>query len=363
MTRPCSVSASPVSFSLLAAAAATVFLLTVVATTVGAVEKVVVGNGDGSTPYEIALAHKSYGKVHTIETSNEHRFADTSDPEMGHYAANFHLEYMAVRGLADLPALILETVDEPYTGTYYGRDDFNNGKKATTPLGRVPVLTHGEFRLHQSSSIVRYLAKYFSLSGITPEDEAEIDVLYETVKELFGGHKFLKVHPEALEAAVLAGQALPEIRYATMTNRGQYSELEQSTAILRVFEEVLATSQTGHLVGTDLSYADLALFLKLDELAESDKSPHWVTAPEFTRLAAFYNNIAETDGVERFLAHGRRMPRIERCGGEGAAGDYCYKHDRHCCVAPPNSPLGDGEEDPIPHVPEDEYHPGGGEEL
>jgi hypothetical protein len=69
--------------------------------------------------------------------------------------AEFHLYYLTIRALADLPALMLEYAGEPYEATYYGRKEFAT-VKSSFALGRVPVLKHDGLELSQSNSIVRY---------------------------------------------------------------------------------------------------------------------------------------------------------------------------------------------------------------
>ena len=101
-------------------------------------------------------------------------------------AAKHHLHYMALRGLAEVPALILELQDTPYTASYWNRADFNE-MKIKYPLGRVPCLVGfdgggDKAILAQSSSITQYLAEETGMPLMdTAAGRAKVSAAYETV--------------------------------------------------------------------------------------------------------------------------------------------------------------------------------------
>ena len=98
-----------------------------------------------------------------------------------------HLKYLALRGLADLPALILEVGGVPYRATYFGKSDFMT-MKPSFEFGRLPVLEVEGHEVSQSATIVRFLAERAGLSGSTLAEKVRADTLYETYKDLFVSH-------------------------------------------------------------------------------------------------------------------------------------------------------------------------------
>ena len=102
----------------------------------------------------------------------------------------FKLVYLTLRGLGELPRIMLEATGMPYEGIYYGKTDLQ-GAKSSLPFGRVPVLENYDGRgnaLAQSAAIVRYLGSRTGLNGQNPHERARVDMVYETVQELFGSH-------------------------------------------------------------------------------------------------------------------------------------------------------------------------------
>jgi glutathione S-transferase len=241
----------------------------------------------------------------------------------------FHLDYLTLRGLAELPVLILEATNTPYNATYFSKEDF--GKvKSSYPLGRLPVLSvlgdvqagdvHADTKLFiaQSASIVRYLAERCQLFGMdTPIRRARVDFAYETVQELMKA-----VTPTSLGNKTESSRHL---HYRDTTNRGHYSPYEKAAAALLTFEEMLGASGGNFLFGTMPSYADLALYLQLAEL--SANSPNWHTVVGTPKLAAFVDAIEAIGNIAAYLNSDRRMPRIEQRTVDGAS-DYFYTPDR-----------------------------------
>lgn len=225
--------------------------------------------------------------------------SETLEPE-------YHLEYLPVRALGELPMLILEVSAYPYTATFYGRPYFLEFEKSKQPLGRLPVLTYFNEngspadRIFQSAAIVRYLADKAMLNGNgSPEVEAEIDALYETVKEL------------PLDAAALKGGRGTNrwLHYKETSNRGDFTDYEKSASTLITFNNFLKETGTGYLVEDYLTYADLALFLKLSELSEEDRFPGWHQEVPVPELKAFHDKIESIPAVRRYMKSKRRMPR------------------------------------------------------
>ena len=150
------------------------------------------------------------------------------------------LVYLALRGLAELPRLMLEVSGTPYTGIYHGKSDLV-AAKPDLPLGRVPVLLNFDGDggvLAQSATIVRHLSTRTGLAGASPTQRSQVDMAYETVKELFSSSQF---DIAAMKAGVEAGEKL-RLHYRETSNRGDHSAWEKGGAALLTVEEMLAAN-------------------------------------------------------------------------------------------------------------------------
>ena len=82
------------------------------------------------------------------------------------------LEYFALRGLGELPRLILEASGLPYDCVFhYLEGDW----KPRAAFGQLPVLHDGELTISQSRAIVRYLARKACIDGATEAEKARVD--------------------------------------------------------------------------------------------------------------------------------------------------------------------------------------------
>eukprot|EP00656_Telonema_subtile_P006708 TRINITY_DN13116_c0_g1_i1.p1 TRINITY_DN13116_c0_g1~~TRINITY_DN13116_c0_g1_i1.p1 ORF type:complete len:337 (+),score=78.56 TRINITY_DN13116_c0_g1_i1:119-1129(+) len=234
-----------------------------------------------------------------------------------------HLKYMTLRGLADLPAMIMECGGLPYRATYYSRVDFQEAK-GSLEFGRLPVLESGGRSLSQSSTIVRYLADRAGLAGGTEAERARVDELFETVKDLFVAHgtwgKAFDV--ETLRAGPVGGESM--LHFRETSNRGEHTAFQKAAVALKTFEDVLVASGTGFLVGANLTYVDLALWQKLQDLGQPDNlGQGWADRLGMPQLGSFAGRLySKQERLAGFVSSGRRMPRIKRVDG-----DYVFFQD------------------------------------
>ena len=257
----------------------------------------------------------------------------------------FTLSYMPMRNRAEVPRLILEATATPHAFDVVGfRTWKSEMKPAMVPefrgdFGKLPVLTSHEdglegddgapFAIGQESAITRFLARR---CGLAPEPgsplDARVDSLYTfyfcTLRNDGQTHEGAQYGPKALRAALsdasaagasrLSRSTAPTYRETRRVN--DLTPAQRSVAALGVFEEQLEISATGFLASSDaMTYVDLALFCELDELAEEDNvGPDFAERLELPRLGAFYERVARTPRVKRYLASPARMPRYERPG-------------------------------------------------
>jgi glutathione S-transferase len=100
----------------------------------------------------------------------------------------FTLHYFAIRGLGELPRLMMELAQIPYDSVMYWD---STEYKELAPFGQLPLLMGGDLDdndmiLSQSSSITRYIAKETNLDGSEngAVGEARADMVFECSKDL-----------------------------------------------------------------------------------------------------------------------------------------------------------------------------------
>ena len=134
---------------------------------------------------------------------------------------------------------------------------------AIHPLGKIPVMRHGEFSLCESKAIATYVDRTFPGPRLFPEDPkrcAKIEqwvsiantVLIPAINSYLQCYFFPRT-PDGRPDRTLIEKTLPEMRaYVEVCNR--------------------AVAETGHLVGADFSYADMNLLPVLAYLCECPES-------------------------------------------------------------------------------------------
>jgi len=243
----------------------------------------------------------------------------------GHGEPQFRLAYMPMRNRCEVARLILEEAGAPYDFEVIGFKRWW-AVKEQTPFGKVPILRAlggaGD-DLAQEGAITRFLARKLGLAGRTVEEEAAVDMVYQqlfcTLRNNGLTHDGEHYSPVALRAA--PGRAGPA--YREMHRLNNCTRAERSLAALDVFEERLARTGTGVLVGDAVTYADLALFYILYELAEEDNVPDFAERFRFPRLGEFLRAMAGRPRLKAYVESPRRMPRYERpgyvyCPGRGS---------------------------------------------
>ena len=210
-------------------------------------------------------------------------------------------------------------------------------------------------KLSQSSTIVRHLAGELGLNGDNHRERSKIDMIYETIKELFGTHRNIKFNASALanithlhEFLDAADEPVPHFR--DTTNRGDYSEIMKSAIVLKTFNDMLDENEGHHkyLVGHQASYADIALFLELEKAHETaiHDMPVVFTALGLQSLFEHYLEFLSHMHLSMYLSSDRRMPRFEK----SAEGIYQY-------IFPETPEDGDAPEQGEPHTDyENENH-------
>ena len=134
---------------------------------------------------------------------------------------------------------------------------------AIHPLGKIPVMRHGEFSLCESKAIATYIDRVFPGPRLFPEDarrcakiEQWVSIANTVMIPAINTYLQCYFFPRTADGQpdrTLIDKALPELRtFVGVCNR--------------------AVAQTGHLVGSEFSYADMNLLPVVAYLRECPES-------------------------------------------------------------------------------------------
>lgn len=183
---------------------------------------------------------------------------------------------------------MLDEVGEPFE-----REDWGRGYRPTddptfqaiNPIGVIPVIDDGDFRLRESNTIVRYLARKRRRLDLYPED-LRTRALIESYMD-WCSTDFARGMTPVFHALVVKNPA-----YADQVQSGAQEWGRQ----MKILDQHLA--QGGPFVmGSNFTVADITVGLVVNRWygIAFDK-------PEFKAVAAYYDKLAERPA---FRAHGR----------------------------------------------------------
>ena len=258
----------------------------------------------------------------------------------GDGAPRFRLAYMPCRNRGEIPRLILEEARCPYELEVIGFQVWKQHMKPHVPYGKLPCLYDFDGlgnALGQEQAITRFLAQRVGLAGHGAAEQAKVDELYSfffcTLRNNGLSHDGDHYSTAALKALAetreVGGSPRPaeRLEYETIFRQNELPRAERSLAALGVFEAQLRVSGTGFLVGRSPTYADLALFHVLWELAEPDKVPDFAARFDLPELGAFLQRMEERPHLREYLRSPRRLPRYAREVGSGLS-TYAYCEGR-----------------------------------
>lgn len=256
----------------------------------------------------------------------------------GEGAPRFRLAYMPMRNRIEIPRLVLEEVRCAYELEVIGFKIWAETPtagprlKSQAPFGKLPCLWNYDglgSHLSQEAAITRFLAQRVGLAGRGAAEAAKVDELYTllmaTLRNNGLTHDGEQFSTAALKELAAGGGRLPlpAPRYEEMFRQNAWPPSERSLAGLRLFEEQLGRCGTGFLTGAEPTYADLALFHVLWELAEPDKVPDFASRFGLPLLGAFLERVAARPQLDEYLHSARRMPRYERDPSGTSLYTYC----------------------------------------
>ncbi|XP_057368614.1 glutathione S-transferase 1-like [Daphnia carinata] len=155
----------------------------------------------------------------------------------------YKLHYFNLRGRAELARLIMSQAGVEFEDVRFERTEWP-ALKATMPFGQVPVLEVDGQMLAQSNTISRYLARKHGLAGKDEWEQGLADMYADNIGDLMTG-----MRPAFLEKDAEKQKELYE-KFMT----------ETIATHVAIVEKQLEKNGTGHLVGKELTWADLAYY-------------------------------------------------------------------------------------------------------
>lgn len=234
--------------------------------------------GSGLADCAAAPAPKGLGSQHPSTVIVKKAPGDNAKPPIT-------LEYFCLQGLGELPRLILEVTDTPYTSVFH----YLQGKwKEYATFGQLPVLRDGELLLVESSAIVRHLARKTCIDGSSLEDQAAVDMYFELSKDIGG-------------------------KRAALHDMANHADAPKIKTYLAAAE---SACDGMHFVGGYLTLADVAMFHQLDVIAQV--APAVLDA--YPKLGAFVKAFAAQPAMADYLDSPRRVPLSKNECGKGNTG-------------------------------------------
>jgi glutathione S-transferase len=226
----------------------------------------------------------------------------------------YELHYWpSIQGRGEFIRLALEEAGAPYVDVARLPEAEGGGERAllaflkqqahALPPFAPPVLRVGELVIAQTANILLYLGPRLRLA---PEDEPgrlAANQLQLTLAD-FAGEAHDTHHPIA--ASLYYEDQKPEAR-----RRAAAFVAERIPKFLRYFERVLQRNERGagrHLVGAELSYADLSLAQVLWGLDYAFPRALARLSPEIPRCRELRDRVAERPLIAAYLRSERRLP-------------------------------------------------------
>ncbi|XP_066304194.1 glutathione S-transferase-like [Branchiostoma lanceolatum] len=194
-------------------------------------------------------------------------------------APKYKLTYFkASVGRGELVRLIFAAAGVEFEDVRLEREEWRLLKE-TSPMGQLPMLEVGGQVICQSGAIFRYAAKETGLSGAAGWEEAQVDMFVSGMEDLT-----MKM-------------------YGVYFERDEAKKEEKKTALASFVPNFLGNYEKlcgsdGHLVGTSLTYADLAFFNGIDDILK--KRPD--ALEKYPKLTKVVEDVKANKGVATYIA-------------------------------------------------------------
>ncbi len=150
------------------------------------------------------------------------------------------------------------------------------------PLGKIPVMRHGEFRLFESKAIVTYIDRAFPGRKLFPDDAMDCARIEQWVS-------IANTTIFPVMNAYLQGYFFPR----TVDGQPDRITIEKTSLDVRTYVDLFnsAVTDTGHLVGADFTYADMNLLPILAYLRQCPESGEAIKNAK--KLAQYFDRHRE----------------------------------------------------------------------
>jgi prostaglandin-H2 D-isomerase / glutathione transferase len=225
-------------------------------------------------------------------------------------ATSMELKYFNARGAAEVIRLLFAMADEPFTDTRFAIEPGTMNAPAFTAakasgdlvmnLGRAPVLVVStddssgkDVVIGQSKAIERFLAKRFGFMGQNDVEAAQIDCIAEhcidvRLSQTRKGFSMFNKDKTSEEKEKL---------------RDEWFNTDLPGMLAKIEQSVEQTSQsTGFAVGSQTSFADIAIFALLKDCTMQVEQPLVEKAAEkCDLLMSIANRIAQHENIAKWI--------------------------------------------------------------
>lgn len=213
-----------------------------------------------------------------------------------------------IQGRGEFVRLALEEAGVAYRDVARERDaekkllDFLERQDLVTPPFAAPFLKAGDRIIAQTAAILDYLG---DRHGLAPSDESsrlwtlQIQLtIADLVAEVHETH-----HP-------LGAELYYEEQKSAALKRAKGFREARIPKFLRWFETILARNPLGdaHLVGDEVSYADLSLFQTIEGLLYAFPEATKPALARSPRVARLHRDTAQRPRIRAYLVSDRRIP-------------------------------------------------------
>ena len=202
---------------------------------------------------------------------------------------SYKLYYFPIRGRGEQVRLFLHALDIPFEDVRVTRDHFLELKQqgpAMLYFGSLPMLEDGAFRLCQGPAILSYLARQHDAAPSDPQLSAKADAIAWGAEDL------------RLRYFKLFGDESEKARSEFVAGDWQTRWLPSLNGLLEL------NGTTDHLVGDQLTHADIAVWDVLDAIVGNIQSAN---LDGFSRLQAFYDTLRRRPAVAAYVESGKRL--------------------------------------------------------
>ncbi|KAF1757921.1 hypothetical protein GCK72_014378 [Caenorhabditis remanei] len=197
---------------------------------------------------------------------------------------HYKLVYFNARGLAEISRQLFHLAGVEYEDHRIEDQEFAE-LKPNLPTGQVPILYIDNVPFSQSTAIARYLARKFGFAGKNSEEELLADAIVDTFKDFIESFRTFVV-------GVLTGESeenMKKIREEVMKPAVK--------TYLTYLNKILEKSESGYLVGNELTWADLVVADNLTTLINAE----FLDLKNEKTLGEFHRKILETDKLKEWL--------------------------------------------------------------